>query len=420
MNTESYLQPRSPSQGRLDAPPVLALGGGITLAAVLNILHRNGLPYYALCPPGDFARHSRWYRPLPTPLAAPGPADLEPLLDMLELDTAFLLPCSDDWLRAVAQLPARFMGRFLSSTPWSCVDLLTDKWRFAETLRRLGVPHPQTHLISSREQGCDLPDACFEGAILKPLSSVTFASRYGVKGYVVRNRSEAEAVLSGVELPIMLQQFVPGPPAGGYFLDGYRDRNGRIAALFARRRLRMHPAPLGNSTLVESVPLRCLHGAIFPLEFLLEQIAYRGIFSAEFKYDARDRQFKLIEINARPWWYVEFAAMCGVDVCRLAYLDATGQPVPEIQLYPAGRRAGLPLHDLRAWKTAGNHYAGLFSVLKTWARAQSTPFHANDPLPGLCYLFNSARSVPSGQAPTEHRALAEASESNGRLTAAAK
>jgi len=314
-------------------------------------------------------------------------------LSTVDLESAFLLPCSDDWLRAVAGLPRSLAARFPSNTSQRCVEILTDKWRFAELLTQLRIPHPATRLIRTTEELSAVPDSCFEGAILKPLSSVTFASRHGVKGYVVQGRAQANQILRTIELPIMLQEFVPGPPDAGYFLDGFRDRNGRTAALFGRRRLRMHPGRLGNSTLVESVPLRDLHAAIFPLESLLDRISYCGIFSAEFKYDACDREFKLIEINARPWWYVEFAASCGVDVCDLAYRDALGLPVPQIRSYDVGRRGGLMLHDLRAWKSRRVQYANLFSILKTWSSASSTPFHWSDPMPLLRYFFHSMNST---------------------------
>jgi hypothetical protein len=95
-----------------------------------------------------------------------------------------------------------------------------------------------------------MPGFFFEGAILKPLSSVDFACRHGVKGYLVENRRQAADLIDQLELPIMLQEFIPGPPDSGYFLDGFRDRTGRIAALFGRRRLRMYPQKLGNSTLI--------------------------------------------------------------------------------------------------------------------------------------------------------------------------
>ena len=389
LKPQSYIERLAAAPRDPGLPPVLALGGGITLAAVLNILHKNRSPYYALCPADDFVCSSRWFRRLPTLFPEPGPSDLEAVLSTLDLESAFLLPCSDDWLRAVAQLPRSLAARFPSNTSRSCVEVLTDKWRFAELLNQLRIPHPTTRLIRSTEELSALSDSSFEGAILKPLSSVAFASRHGVKGYVVQGRAQANEILRSIELPILLQEFVPGPPDAGYFLDGYRDRNGRMAALFGRRRLRMHPCRLGNSTVVESVPLRDLHAAIFPLEYLLDRISYCGIFSAEFKYDSCDREFKLIEINARPWWYVEFAAACGVDVCDLAYRDAMRLPLAEAHGYDVGRRGGLVLHDLRAWRSRRGHYASLFSILKTWSSASSTPFHGNDPVPCLRYFFQS-------------------------------
>ncbi len=381
--------------------PILALGGGVTLAATLNVLRQTGIPTYALCSSSDFVRHSRWYQPLPVALPNPQPADLDALLQSLDLPAAVLLPCSDDWLCAVANLPASLADRFHTSISPGCVELFTDKWRFAQTLAGFAIPRPRTHLISSLAQLHTLPASHFAGAILKPLSSVHFAGRFGVKGYLVNNRREALAHVDQLELPILLQEFIPGPPHAGYFLDGFRDRGGRVTALFARRRLRMFPAKLGNSTLIESLSARNLHAAILPLEHLLEQISYRGIFSAEFKFDERDCAFKLIEINTRPWWYVEFASRCGVDVLSMAYRDALGLPVSPVADYQIGRRSVFALNDLRAWRQHNGVTPSLPSLLQSWFTSDSTPFHWNDPLPALSYLrqtcaaFLHAKRAPS-------------------------
>ena len=419
LHTEPYIEPYVSANVRPQPLPVIALGGGVTLTAALNVLRQSEIPSYALCPQTDFVQHSRWYRALPTALPNPGPNDLQVLLESLEIESAVLLPCSDDWLRAVATLPASLARRFPSSTSRSCVELLTDKWRFAALLERFGVPRPRTQLISSREQFDHLPDSHFAGAILKPLSSVDFACRHGVKGYLVGNRREAANLVNQLELPIMLQEFIPGPPHAGYFLDGFRDRTGRITALFGRQRLRMYPQKLGNSTFIESVPLHDLHGAVLPLEYLLEKISYRGVFSAEFKFDERDGAFKLIEINARPWWYVEFASRCGVDVCTMAYRDALGLPVDAVEDYEVGRRCVFALNDLRGWREQRHgSNANLWSLFWSWLNSDSTPFHWNDPAPALRYLgqtvagffptglrrkptLESQRTVKKG-APSEH------------------
>jgi len=73
--------------------------------------------------------------------------------------------------------------------------------------------------------------------------------------------------------------------------------------------------------------------AIGVVEALFEATRYRGVFSAEFKFDHRDDHFKILEVNCRPWWYVEFAGVCGVDVVEMAYRDALGLPIHTVGPY---------------------------------------------------------------------------------------
>ena len=54
-------------------------------------------------------------------------------------------------------------------------------------------------------------------------------------------------------------------------------------------------------------------------------------------------EFKILEINARPWWYVELASRCGVDVCTMSYRDAFGSA--RHKRY--GVSGGPTLHDVR-------------------------------------------------------------------------
>ena len=68
----------------------------------------------------------------------------------------------------------------------------------------------------------------------------------------------------------------------------------------------MHPPDFGNSSYMVSVPLQEAAGAVDTLRTIMGHTGFRGIFSAEFKRDADDGLFKLLEVNIRPWWYVEF------------------------------------------------------------------------------------------------------------------
>jgi predicted ATP-grasp superfamily ATP-dependent carboligase len=232
-----------------------------------------------------------------------------------------------------------------------------------------------------------VPDSVLTTSFLKPVNSQQFFSHFGVKGFRIAGRADASANFkrgtdAGFEM--LLQDYIPGPPTNHFFIDGFVDRNGVVRARFARRRLRMNPPDFGNSTLMVSVPLEDVTGGAETLDALFADLQYRGIYSAEFKRDERDGEFKLLEVNARPWWYVEFAARCGVNVCALAVRDALGEPVETISEYAVGRRCVYPYYDIgaiRAERAAGR--VGSFEWVRAWVGPYQPVFRWSDPGPAL-------------------------------------
>ena len=373
-----------PSAGR---PAVLALGSGVTLLGVIRALSRSDADVFALPDTQGAPSQSRWFREAPSHLSGLTPGTLPEALDSLPAPTV-LMPCSDVWVKAVAALPDAILRRHPASiAPVNAVEVLVDKNRFRDTLNRLGLPHPTTQILRSESDLAAVPDSTLKSSFLKPVSSQEFFARFGVKAFRIAGRAEAVARFSsciGAGLEMMLQEYIPGPPTSHYFIDGFVDRNGVVKARFARRRIRMSPPDFGNSTLMESVPVAEAGSAASTLDTLLASLHYRGIFSAEFKRDERDGEFNLIEVNARPWWYVEFAARCGVNVCELAVRDALGDPVGMISRYALGRRCVFPYYDLdavRADVSAGR--LSLVSAARSWLGAYQPVFRWSDPLPAL-------------------------------------
>ena len=303
--------------GPAERPPVLALGSGITLLGVLRILSRQDENVIALPDTDRVTKRSRWYRPAPPPFLGLNAETLPGALESLPPGTV-LIPCSDLWARTVAALPDAVRARYPASiAPLEALDILVDKGRFGATLDRLQLPHPTTRPMTSVGDLDEVADATLQSSFLKPVHSQQFFARFGVKAFRISSRADAREKLSkcvGAGFEMTLQEYIPGPPTNHHYIDGLVDRAGVIRALFARQRLRMSPPDFGNSTLMVSVPLEQTGNAVETLRTLFADIRYQGIFSAEFKRDSRDGTFNLIEVNARPWWYVEFAARCGVDV----------------------------------------------------------------------------------------------------------
>jgi predicted ATP-grasp superfamily ATP-dependent carboligase len=264
-------------------------------------------------------------------------------------------------------------------------------------LQELGVPMPVTRLIQRESDLAGVPSSTETFYFLKPTDSQSFLARFGTKGLRVPNAEEARHKLRTIvaaRMSAVLQEYIPGPCTEHHFVDGYVDRNGRIKALFARRRLRIYPPDFGNSTAMISIPLDEVRQAIDSARTVLRAVGYHGIFSAEFKRDPRDGYFKLLEVNTRPWWFVDFAVRCGVDVCRMAYDDAQGVPITPVTRYRVGATCIFPYYDFFAvrplvangrmsWRRWGREIVPALQPVASW----------DDPLPALIAIARVLKSA---------------------------
>jgi predicted ATP-grasp superfamily ATP-dependent carboligase len=375
------------------------VGAGITVLGATRALHRAGVPRYVACPSGDYATRSRWYRrgPLAPWDGKPGP-DAAEQLAASGVERAVLIPCSDQAALWVAGLPDALRARFPSSTPRREVfEALVDKARFADLLTQARVPHPFTRRLTGAADLTALESRGDQVIFLKPVDSQAFFKRFGVKAFHVKSRAEAtarwqETAQAGLEL--ILQEYVPGPATAHIFVDGFRDRTGVVRAWFPRRRLRMYPPDFGNSSAMVSLPMAEAKSAVDSLARLLEHVEYRGVFSAEFKWDARDEEFKLLEVNPRAWWYVEYAAWCGVNVVHLAWLDALERPVPDVPRWRVGARCVYPSYDAAAWRAMpAAARPGRLALYRSWLGARQPVFQFADPGPSVTELVQRGRTV---------------------------
>jgi predicted ATP-grasp superfamily ATP-dependent carboligase len=378
--------------------PAVVVGSGLGALGALRLLRRAGIPAYSLPAVPSHESRSRWARPLPGTRATLADSPLAEILAACSLERAALIPCSDAVLGAISLLPVPLAARFPSSTPApAAVAQLTRKDKFASLLRSLEIAHPTTLIIDDPQDLERFADMPFTHLFLKPVDSASFMRSYGVKGCRVRDMDDARRQLGKVHGDghrVVVQEYVPGPGCNHYLIDGFVDAGGTVRALFARRRLRMFPPDFGDSTHMVSVALSEVEPAVEALRKILAAVRYRGIFSGEFKRDERDGLFKILEVNARVWIYVEFAGRCGVDVCTMSYRDALGLPVIEQVHYRTGVRLVSPYLDLAAVRYAwrkGEMTGGAW--LRSWAGAQQPTFNLSDPLPAVADWYDVSRKL---------------------------
>jgi predicted ATP-grasp superfamily ATP-dependent carboligase len=377
------------------ALPALVIGRGLTALGVTRSLGSAGVAVHlSTNEPGAIA-WSRWGKRTARPLDRP--EDLATFLEDLPLERAVLFPCSDNAALAAASLPEALAARFKTSLPpRAAIETCIDKARFAEALRAADVPHPRTFLPQREEDLAPIGESEFDG-FLKPCSSQDFGEKYGVKAFRVSGLEEAVARYRQAQrdgLQVVVQEYVPGPPSNHYFIDGFVDRHGVMRACFARQRIRMYPPDFGNSSFMTTVPVTRVGEAVQSLERLLTHLHYRGIYSAEFKLDPRDNVFRIVELNARPWWYIEFAAQCGVDTARMAYLDACGEEVPAVDGYDEGVSCVHLVNDTHClFGALRRGRLGALAWPLRWLFARKSFFRWSDPGPWLFTTLKSIRSL---------------------------
>lgn len=386
----------SPAPSSTPATPVIAFGAGITLLGVMRALHRAGVPAYAVSMERDYVHLSRHVRPPPAALPADSSQqELEAFLQRLPLDQAVLIGCSDTWALRVSSLSAGLRQRFRSSTcAPEVLDTFVDKLHLAAAARAADVLIPYTEEVGL---GHPVDNSLFEQRdrlFLKPRHSEAFQRDYGVKGLWVRSPAEFHERLQrthGDGHQVILQEYIAGSSSDHYFIDGFVDARGRVIAKLARRRIRMYPTDFGNSTCTCTVPLEEIDDAGRAIDRILAHVGYHGVFSAEFVRDQRDGYCRLLEINPRPWWYVEFAARCGVDVCHLAYRDALGEALEPVQRYEIGRWLVHPQIDWPACRELRRHgKLRVKETLRHWITADQPLCCWSDPVPGVAELTRFA------------------------------
>jgi predicted ATP-grasp superfamily ATP-dependent carboligase len=334
MNLTTFL-----ARSRETTPAVVLFSGNATGIGLLRALGRHGVPLAALdCVPDSIALRSRYAYGELTPDVhheeEPFIAGLVGLGRQLPR-RALLIPSHDDYVDCIPRHHERLSEWFLlQQPPPERMRSLLTKEEQVRAAWRAGVDTPRTLFIRTRD---DIDGAAGEmrfPAILKPAVPLAFRREMGAKVVRVASHDELAPAFARVERfgTSLLQEFVPGEDDMLYNYGSYFNARSEPLAECTRRKLRQHPKTFGELRFGESVWVPEVAAAG---RALLQELGYYGMSSVEFKLDARDGRYKLMEVNARSTLMSHtLMPKLGVDVPWVAYRDAIGEPIT------AGRQTG--------------------------------------------------------------------------------
>ena len=124
-----------------------------------------------------------------------------------------------------------------------------------------------------------------------------------------------------------MQEIIPGPESAITVFGGYIAKDGGVRQAFTGRKLRQYSPGFGSASLARSEKLEETRRLS---EGFLSAAGFRGIASAEFKYDERDGKLKIIEVNPRPALWFALSHHAGKRIALAAFNDLqAAAAVPE-------------------------------------------------------------------------------------------
>lgn len=130
--------------------------------------------------------------------------------------------------------------------------------------------------------------------------------------------------------------------------NGYFNKRSECLLGFTGKKIRQNPVYTGMTSLGI-----CLwnHTVAETTKQFMRSIGYQGILDIGYRYDARDGQYKVLDVNPRIGaTFRLFVGNYGMDVVRALYLDLTDQQVPP-DILREGRKWIVEDKDLRSsWK----------------------------------------------------------------------
>lgn len=246
---------------------------------------------------------------------------------------------------------------------------LADKAQLFHLCREVGIPTPDAQFPRSRadlERYID--DRSAFPVVVKSMDPRILRQRPNADSVsIAEDPDELLAIYDDTEdfshPNLMLQEYIPGGPETVWMFNGYFDSQSECTFAACGRKIRQRPPSTGATTLgmcegndeVDHLTRR-----------FMKEIGYTGIVDMGYRYDARDGNYKLLDVNPRMGaTFRLFADQRGNDVVRAMYLDMTGQSI-EATEPDLGRKWLVEPLDL--WSARTSMAAGDLSV-GSWLRS---------------------------------------------------
>jgi len=258
-------------------------------------------------------------------------AFIQALVDYAKKQSAkpILFPCADQYVEIIDENFETLKKYYLiSQTEQGIYTKAMDKDSLYKIAEEYGMNVPETVRIGDENFYEKIETVLKYPCIVKPADSPAFVAKFRRKIFKVYSREELEETLAKVKeanLEVVVQRIIPGFDDHMHTFDAYINQDNKVTSWLTCQKYRQFPINFGASVYTGQKYIPELYDIGAPF---LEYLTFKGFAEIEFKKDAENGKFYLIEINVR---YTNFNTMvnkAGLNMPYITYRELTGDPLP--------------------------------------------------------------------------------------------
>jgi D-aspartate ligase len=385
-------------------PVPVILGGGPNGLGLVRSLGQSGIQSFLL----DTSKSYSFYSKYCYGLVCPNPTSnsdifIEFLLNFGKKlkNKGMLFTTNDMWMIPVSQNRKKLEEHFVfSMSDWFVIDACSNKKKMYSIAEEHQIPYPKTYYLNNTNEldiYCDkIPYPC----ILKPSVTIGFLEKLGSPGRVLHCKNKEElyswklrienAGLKNTEM--VLQEFIEGGAENLYTITSYSNKEAKIIAYSTGHKIRQRPPDAGTIISGRVIP----RPELYPqAQKLISAFGFFGIANTEFKFDRKDNNYKLMEINPRPGKWNYSAMASGINMPKMIFDELTGNAQQFFGTTKEELVWGVFAEDFynavlggfkrKGYKDYSVSLSGYFQSIR--GRKVDAVFQNEDYLPGLMYVF---------------------------------
>ncbi|PLX05621.1 MAG: hypothetical protein C0594_06960 [Marinilabiliales bacterium] len=285
-------------------------------------LGEKGVPVYVVDTENCIARYSKYCRKFFKCPEYKSKEFIKFLIDLAnreKINNWLLYPSNDHAVFNLAKNKALLSKFYTVITPdVKIIDNIYNKEMLIKSAYKSDVPVPDSwfpqNYKSIQYQSYKYP------LLVKGKFGLNFYKTTGKKAFLCKDENELEKTISAICEVVKVDDLIiqnllnygtnKTISLGAFCIDG------EMHAHWIGEKVREHPYSFGTSTFSRSITNETIYEQS---KKLLKKLNYSGICEVEFLLDESDQRYKLIEINARTWLWVELAKTSGINLAWIAY-----------------------------------------------------------------------------------------------------